>query len=96
MTNQQMAMELGRYIIQLQKEISVLEGVFMEFRIDTPLGQQEIPWRELAKKVAQEDGFRQIVNARLFTLEQAIHDETSAPEMILELYRQFIENENSA
>jgi hypothetical protein len=93
MTNQEMAFQLGRYIIKLQKKIAVLEGVFLEFRIDTPQGRREIPYRELAEKVSREEGYLLVENEQLNVLSQAIPDGTPDSALIRGLHRQFLDED---
>ena len=82
MTDQEMVIRLGNYIIKLQRDISALEGVFTEYRIDTPDGRREIPYKEMAKKVAVE---------QRRSLLEAIGNETQGSALIRGLYREFLE-----
>ena len=91
MTDQEMVLQIGRYIIKLQREISALQGVFTEYRIDTPFGRREIPWREKAKQIALEEGPQQIASEQQRSLLQAISGETHGSALIRGLYGQFFE-----
>lgn len=91
MTDREMALKLGNYIIKLQREISALQGVFTEYRIDTPQGRREIPWRSQAEKIAQEEGPMQVAAAQQYSLLQAIGHETDGSVLIRALHREFLE-----
>jgi hypothetical protein len=91
MTDQEMVIRLGNYIIKLQRDISALEGVFTEYRIDTPDGRREIPYKEMAKKVAQEEGPQQVAVEQRRSLLEAIGNETQGSALIRGLYREFLE-----
>jgi len=82
MTDQEMVIRLGNYIIKLQRDISALEGVFTEYRIDTPDGRREIPYKEMAKKVAQEEGPQQVAVEQRRSLLEAIGNETQGSALI--------------
>lgn len=91
MTEREMALSLGNYVIKLQNRILVYEGVFMEYRINTPHGPREIPFRDDAKRIAQEDALKQIAVEQRNALLQDIGDETHGSELIRALCRQFLE-----
>jgi hypothetical protein len=91
MTDQEMVIRLGNYIIKLQRDISALEGVFTEYRIDTPDGRREIPYKEMAKKVAQEEGPQQVAVEQRRSLLEAIGNDTQGSALIRGLYREFLE-----
>ena len=91
MTDQEMALAIGRYIIKLQRQVSALEGAFLEYRINTPEGRREIPFREVAAKVAQEQGFLEVSSAQQYALHQAVEHETQSSALIRALHHQFLE-----
>lgn len=92
MTDREMAIQLGNYIIKLQSDISALEGVFTEYRISNPDGHlREIPYREVARKIALEEGPQQIAVEQRNSLIQAIGDETHDSSLIRKLYGEFLE-----
>lgn len=91
-----MTLALGNYIIKLQRDISALQGVFTEYRIETQMGQKvEIPWREMAKTISQETGEQQIAVAQRHSLLLAIADETQGSALIRALHNQFLEEKAS-
>lgn len=92
MTDREMVIQLGNYIIKLQRDISALEGVFTEYRIDTLEGRREIPYKEMAKKIAQEEGPQQIAVEQRRSLLEAIGNETQGSALIRGLYREFLED----
>ncbi len=91
MTDHEMALKLGNYIIKLQREISALQGVFTEYRIETPQGRREIPWRSQAEKIAQEESLMLIAAEQQRSLLRAIDGETQGSALIRGLYREFLE-----
>jgi hypothetical protein len=91
MTDQEKAIALGNYIIKLQRDVDALQGVFTEYRIQTPEGRCEIPWREQARRIALEEGPQQIAAEQRRVLLQALSGETQGSVLIRELYRQFLE-----
>jgi len=93
MTDNEMALKLGNYIIKLQRQVSALEGAFLEYRINTPGGRREIPLREVAARVAQEQGFLQVSAAQRDGLLQAIEHETQGSALIRALHREFLEED---
>jgi hypothetical protein len=93
MTDQEMAVRLGSYIIKLQRDISALQGVIKEYRSDTPQGGREIPWREQAKRIAQDEGLQRIAVEQRRMLLGAIGRETQGSALIHGLYRQFLEED---
>lgn len=90
MTNQEKITHLGDYIIKLQQRILVYEGVFMEYRISTSRGPREIPFREDAKRIGQEEALMQIAAERQRELRQDIENESEPSALIRTLYRQFV------
>ena len=93
MTDQEIAIRLGNYINGLIQQIVVYEGVFMEYRAPTPTGQREIPFREDARRIAQEESLIQIADERRAALLQAIGDETQSSALIRILQEQFLDGE---
>jgi len=91
MTDQEMALAIGRYIIKLQRQVSALEGAFLEYRINTPEGRREIPFREVAARVAQEKGFLEVSSAQQYALHQQVEHETQPSALIRALHHQFLE-----
>ena len=91
MTDQEMTIALGNYIIQLQREINALEGVFMKYRINTDQGRREIPFREEAKQIALEEGPQQVAVEQRHVLLEALGGETLDSSLIRGLYLQFLE-----
>jgi hypothetical protein len=92
MTDQEMTIRLGNYIIKLQRDISALEGVFTEYRITTADGRRrEIPYREMAQRIAQEEGSQQVAAEQRNSLLQTIGVETRSSALIRGLYRRFLE-----
>lgn len=92
MTDKKMILQLGYYIIKLQTEMNALRGVFTEYRIDTPQGRREIPWREDAKRITQETAALEISSAQRYSLLQAIEPETQCSALIRGLYLHFLED----
>jgi hypothetical protein len=89
MTNKEMAIELGNKMIQLQGQIEVLEGIFMEYKITGPDGHhREIPWKELAISIANEPGSLLVADARTQQLHDALQDATDATSLT-SLYQTF-------
>lgn len=93
MTDREMALAIGEYIIRLQRQVSALEGAFLDYRINTPEGRREIPFREVAARVAQEQGFLEVSAVQRQGLHQAIGHETHASSLIRALHREFLEEE---
>jgi hypothetical protein len=90
MTDQERVASLGEYIIKQQQRILVYEGVFMEYRVSTPHGLREIPFREDAKRIAQEEALIQIADERQHELRTGIERESEPSALIRALYRQFV------
>jgi hypothetical protein len=90
MTDQERITRLGDYIIKQQQRILVYEGVFMEYRVSTSHGPREIPFREDAKRIAQEEALIQIADERRRELRQGIEHESEPSALIRALYRQFV------
>lgn len=93
MTNQEMALALGRYIIKLQNHITALEGVFLEYRVNTPDGPREIPVREMLKKVSEEEALQQRIAGQQHSLIQAVGGQTPDSSLIAVLHREFLEED---
>jgi len=91
MTDREMALGLGEYIVRLLGRIAALEGVFTEYRVPQRDGRQvELPWKEDSKRVAQESGALEISAARLRSLHHAVGDGTLESELIRALHRHFV------
>lgn len=91
MTDREMALALGEYIVRLLGRIHALEGVFCEYRITAPDGHRvELPWRKDAKKVAQEPSALELSDAQLRSLRGAIDGETHESGLIRAMYRHFV------
>lgn len=91
MTDKERALGLGEYIVRLLTRISALESVFTEYRIMNPDGHQvEIPWKEDAKRIAQEAGALEISAAQSRSLRQAVGGEIPESQLIRALYRHFV------
>jgi hypothetical protein len=91
MTDKEMALALGDYIIKLQLEKRALEGAFLEYRISTPEGRREIPFRQVAARIAQEEGLQEIASQQRHGLLQEVATGTPDSALIRGLYRQFLE-----
>ncbi len=93
MTDKEMALALGEYIVQLLGRISALESVFMEHRITNPDGNRvEISWKDDANRIAREAAALELSAAQSRSLQQAIGAGTPKSELIRSLYRHFVEN----
>jgi len=86
-----MIVRLGNYIIQLQRDVAALEGVFANYKINAEHGRREIPFREDAEKVSQEQGFQEVAAEQRRVLLQTVGHETQSSALIRGLYRQFLE-----
>lgn len=93
MTDQEIAIRLGNYINDLIHKSIVYEGVFMEYRISTSTGNRELPFRDDARRIAQEEALIEIADVRRSELLQAIGDETQASALIRILQEQFLDGE---
>ena len=93
MTDREMALKLGNYILKLHRELSALQGVFTEYRIMTPEGRREIPWRSQAEHIAQEEGALLVAAEQQRSLLRAIGDETQGSALIRGLYREFLKED---
>ena len=91
MTDKEMVIALGNYIIGLQRDISALRGAFLEYRLETPEGRREIPFLEVARRVAEEESFQRVAIEQRRELLQALSDETQDSALIRGLYRRFLE-----
>jgi hypothetical protein len=91
MTDKEMALELGEYINRLLMRISTLEGVFTEYRITGEDGhRRELPWKEDAKRIAQEPAFLDLSDAQSRGLLQAVGDDIPESQLICSLHRHFV------
>lgn len=91
MTDREMALGLGEYIVGLLRRISALQGVFTEYRVPTEDGRRiEIPWKEDEKRMATEPAALEIVAAQLRSLREAVGDETPESQLLRALYRHFV------
>jgi hypothetical protein len=93
MTDKEKVLALGNYIIKQQQRILIYEGVFMEYRISTSHGWREIPFREDAKRIAQEEALMQIADERQTELLLGIEHESEPSALIRALYRQFLKED---
>lgn len=91
MTDKEMALRLGNFIIKLQREIEALEQVFAECKVETPQGKREIPFRQIANEIAHEVSFLKVSAARQRDLREAVGAETQCLGLIRALYCQFLE-----
>jgi len=93
MTDREIAIRIGNYINGLIQRIVVYEGVFIEYRLPTELGAREIPFREDAKRIAQEPSLIELADARRDGLLAAIGSETESSALIRILQNQFLDGE---
>jgi hypothetical protein len=90
-TDREMAIQLGRYIIRMQRRIKALEGAFTEYRLNSPYGPIEVPWIEKVEQIENEEYPRQVASAQLHSLLQTIDAETQDSLLIRVLHREFLE-----
>ncbi len=91
MSDREMALGLGEYIVKLLRQISALQGVFTEYRITSDDGHRiEIPWKQDVKRIAGEPAALDVVAVQLRSLHEAIGDGTHESELIRALYHHFI------
>ena len=92
MTDREMALALGSYINSLWQKIAALEGVFLEYRIINEQGHRvEIPWREVAARIAQEPSFLDSSRAQSDALLRAIGAETQLSALIRALCKHYLQ-----
>ena len=91
MTDREMALGLGEYIVKLLRQISALQGAFTEYRITSDDGHRiEIPWKRDVKRIAGEPAALEVVAAQLRSLHEAIGDGIPESELIRALHRHFV------
>lgn len=91
MTDREMVLGLGEYIVRLLRQISALQGVFTEYRITSDDGHRvEIPWKADVKRIAAEPAALEIVAAQLRSLREAVGDGTPESELIHALHNHFV------
>lgn len=92
MTDRESAIRLGRYIIALRQQILEYEAVFMEYRISDEYGRRrEIPFREDARRIGEEEALKRIAVELQNELLQGIGQQSEPSALIRELCRQFLE-----
>lgn len=91
MTDKEMALALGEYIVNLIGRIHALEGTFLEYRVTNEEGHRvEIPWKEDSKRIALEPAVRDLSDAQLRYMRESIGDETQGSDLIRALYSHFV------
>lgn len=92
MTDREKSILLGQYIINLRQQIIIYEAVFMEYRIETPYGPREFPFREKAREHADNEALK--INQRELQDEllQGIGPQSEPSTLIQVLCNLFLKN----
>jgi hypothetical protein len=91
MTDKEMALGLGEYIVHLLGRIHALEGVFPEYRITGEDGhRRELPWKEDAARIALEPAVRELSDVQLRSMQDAVSGDIPESHLIRALYRHFV------
>jgi hypothetical protein len=91
MTDREMALSLGQYINRLIEKVTLYEGVFLEYRVTDFDGRKvEIPWRADAKRIAQEQPFRDLADRQSSELRQVVGDDIPESGLIRALHHHYV------
>lgn len=95
MTDKECLLDLGEYILNLQADIAALRGVFMEYRVSTPQGNREVPWRQDVERIRLEASaahVREVSGELLRGSLEAAGSDAKGSTLIRALHRHFLDD----
>lgn len=87
MTDRELAIALGEYIVRLRRRIEILKAIVIERGIVAP---DQASWEDLAKLTPREDEILRLSSSQLDELRKALSDQTPASEVIRVLHSHFL------
>jgi hypothetical protein len=93
MTDREMVINLGRYIIQMQRRIKALECLITESWPNPPQSLTGVPWSEVVNRSETDEYIQRVSSAQLNGLHLAIAAETQDSALIRALHNQFLKEE---